>query len=295
MKLLFPTKNCSILCQGITSAAGAIHTEMSKAYGSQIVAGVSRDKGLTSFLGIPVFQTVKAAVRQTKPKMSVVFSTSQRAYADVEEAIKARIPIVVCTTEHVPFHDVLKMKALAEKYGVQLLGPSSQGIVAVDHYVAGTMPAHLIPKGHIGIVSRSSSLIYEAVQQLSSREMGISMCVALGAAPILGTSFVPVVESLLPDPKTKAILIIGKYNGLFEFELASYLKRKKPQKPILAYIPGRSIRPSHARCFLGADFLDPLQLIQKKETALKESGVLVIPTIDLIGPTLQEILKKTTK
>ena len=184
MMIQFPTKETPILCQGITSATGATHIERAIAYGSHIVSGISRDKSVTRFMDIPVYATVKEAVRKTKPKVSVVFSSPTRVYADTEEAIKAHIPLVICTTTHVPYHDVLRMRALAKKHHVYLIGPASPGIVVPEQVLAGNMPADLFPKGNIGIVSRSSSLTSESVQQLSGQKLGVSTCIGIGSGAL---------------------------------------------------------------------------------------------------------------
>ena len=198
-----PTQKTPILCQGITTEMGAVHVEQALAYGSHIVAGTSRDKSIKVYQDIPIFSSVKEAVRRTKPAISVVFSTPARALQDVEEAIKAKVPMVICTTEHVPLHDTLKMMDLAQKNKVTLIGPSSPGIVRVDECLVGSIPAHLFPKGSVGLIGRSSSLMYEAVQQLSEVGLGVSACVSLGASRLVGTSFVPVMEAFLKDKNTK--------------------------------------------------------------------------------------------
>ncbi len=283
MKIPLLNKDTRILCQGITSTVGAEHTELAIAFGANIVAGVSRDSKLTHFLDIPVFPTVRDAVRKTKPEVSVIFSSPIRAYADVEEAIKARIPLVVCTTEKVPFHDTLKMKALADKYHVCLIGPSAPGIVTPDGFLAGTIPGHLFPDGHVGIVSRSSSLTYEVVQQLATAGCGVSKCFAVGSTKIICTSFVPLVEHLLADKNTKNILLIGKALGPFEEELALYLKKKRVKKPIFAYLPGSSIRAEPKTSVLGDVQLPIAELIARKQAVLEKAGVTVITDLHKIG------------
>ncbi|MBR5130630.1 MAG: succinate--CoA ligase subunit alpha [Alphaproteobacteria bacterium] len=291
MKFVLPTDKTPILVQGITGSLGATHAEMAIVYGSNIVAGVAKEKGLKTFLNVPVFQTVREAVRKTKPVVSMVFSTPARALADVTEAAKEKIPLIVCTTEHVPLHDRLMMIEVAEKYGVRLLGPSSPGVVSVDKCLAGTMPAHLFPKGTIGIVSRSSSLTYEAVQQLSALNIGVSSCVALGTSTVLGTSFIPVVQSLLSDAKVKSILIIGDVNGRFEFELASWYKNQKKRKPIVVYISGKSFPKSKKLPLVGSSELTPAEKIIQKQQALEQVGAKVVYSPELIGKTVAMTIK----
>lgn len=292
MKFVLPTDKTPVLVQGITSSLGATHTEMAIVYGTNIVAGVAREKGLKTFLNVPVYQTVKEAVRKAKPQVSVIFSSPARALIEVTEAAKAKIPLIVCTVEHVPIHDRLLMKEVAEQYGVRLLGPSSPGLVSVDKCLAGTMPAHLFPKGHIGIVSRSSSLTYEAVQQLARYGLGVSACVSLGTSPILGTSFIPVVQSFLSDAKVKAILIIGELKGGLEFELATWYKGQKRRKPLIAYIAGKSFVRSKKMPMVGVNIVSPSDQVAEKQHALEQVGAVVVYSPEKIGENVFDVMKK---
>jgi succinyl-CoA synthetase alpha subunit len=280
----FPNKKTPILYQGITASSGAIHVEKAIFYGSNVVAGVSKDKSVTMFQNVPVFQTVKEAVRKTKPQISVIFSSPQRVLQDVEEAAKAKIPLIICPTNHVPYKDALLMKQLALKYKVQLIGPSAPGLVTVDQSVAGTVPAHLFTKGNVGIISRSSSLTYETVQQLAKFELGVSSCAAIGSAAIIGTGFIPVIEAFLKDAKTKAILIIGKSSGEFEYELAEFLKKKKTHKKIALYIPGRFLKKGET------EISDKKNDILSKEKALEKVGVHIIRSASEIGREMSDLM-----
>lgn len=284
----FPNKKTPILYQGITASSGAMHVEKAIFYGSNVVAGVSKDKSVTMFQNIPVFQTVKEAVKKTRPAISVIFSSPQRVLQDVKEAIKAKIPLIICPTNHVPYKDVLEMKQLALKYKVDLIGPSAPGLVTPDQSVAGTVPAHLFNKGEIGIVSRSSSLTYETVQQLAKFKLGVSSCAAIGSAVILGTGFVPIVDAFLKDNKTKAILIIGKASGEFEYELATYLKKKKTKKKIALYIPGSfSKRDDKTQVFQNKN-----DDILKKEKALEKVGVYILQSAGSIGEEMSKLMSE---
>ena len=286
----FPNKKTPILCQGITSISGSMHVEKAILYGSNIVAGVSKDKSVTNFQNIPVFQTVKEAVRKTHPEISVVFSSPARVLSDVEEAIKAKIPMVICPVNHVPYQDVLKMKKMAEKNNVHLIGPSAPGVVTTDECLAGTVPAHLFSKGEVGIVSRSSSLTYETVQQLSTFGLGVSACVAIGSAAIVGTSFIPVVDAFLSDSKTKAILIIGKAGGEFEYELAHFLSKKRVSKKIAVYIPGKSLKREEKTSVVGVEERE--DEIFEKEQLLEKVGVFVIRSASVVGKEMARLLKE---
>ena len=286
-----PTKKTPILCQGITTEMGAVHVEQALAYGSNIVAGTSRDKSIKMYQNIPIFSSVREAVRRTKPLISVVFSTPMRALQDVEEAIKAKIPMVICTTEHVPLHDILKMISLAQKNGVTLIGPSSPGIVRVGECLAGSIPAHLFPKGNVGIIGRSSSLIYEAVQQLSEVGLGISACVSLGASQLVGTSFVSIVEAFLKDKETKAILIIGQLTGDLEMELATFYQKVRRKKTMLVYIPGQTLSGALHIPLLGTEMANPQKIITEKRAALEKAKAIWISDPSLLGQSVLKVLK----
>lgn len=288
MTIKFPNKKTPILYQGITASSGSMHVEKAIFYGSNVVAGVSKDKSVSVFQNVPVFQTVKEAVRKTKPQISVIFSSPQRVLQDVEEAAKAKIPLIICPTNHVPYQDVLEMKQLALKYKVDLIGPSAPGLVTPDQSVAGTVPAHLFNKGSVGIISRSSSLTYETVQQLAKFNMGVSSCAAIGSASILGTGFIPIIDAFFKDNKTKVILIIGKSTGDFEYELADYLKKKKFHKKIALYIPGRFLKRDEKTKTI--HMTNPE--ISKKEKALEEVGVHIIRSAEKIGEKMSKLIGK---
>ncbi len=284
----FPNKKTPVLYQGITSTSATVHVEKALLYGTNIVAGVSKDKSVTMFQNIPVFQTVKEAVKKTKPSISVIFSSPQRVLQDFEEAAKAHIPVIICPVNHVPYQDVLKMKQLALKYKVQLIGPSAPGIVTVEECLAGTVPAHLFPKGNVGIVSRSSSLTYEAVQQLSKFNLGVSSCAAIGSAAIIGSSFIPFIDAFLKDAKTKAILIVGKINGEFEYELIQFLKKKKTRKKIAVYIPGKHLIQEQKTPVVGVKIDE--DALKHKEVLLEKAGVKIIYCATQIGFETMQML-----
>ena len=283
-----PTKETPILCQGITSNAGAVHTELALAYGSNIVAGISADKNIKQFLGVPVFKTVADAVRAKSPKVSVIFSTPVHALADVQEAVKAGIKMVVCITERVPMHDALTMKTLAKENDVCLLGPSSMGIGVMGQTVIGSVPLHLFQKGKIGLVGRSGSLMWEVAGQLAAFGLGVSHVISLGADHLIGTSFVPPVKALLADEKTQGILVVGQVHGELEYELARFYKRQKNKKPIWVYIPGRSLEKSEKRPLLGMQTVKFSDVIDRKKEVLLDAGVRWIDSPDMFGKALKK-------
>jgi len=285
-----PTKKTPILYQGITTEMGAVHVELALAYGSNIVAGISRDKSIKEYQGIPIFGSVREAVRKTHPMISVIFSTPARALQDVEEAIRAKIPTVICTTEHIPLHDILKMMILAQKNGVLLIGPSSPGIVRVGECLAGCIPAHLFPKGSVGLIGRSSSLMYEAVQQLAAQNLGVSTCVSLGASQLVGTSFKPILETLLADKETKAILLIGQLTGQLELEVAEIYHRTRRKKPLIVYIPGQTLSGSLHIPLLGTDSANPEKIIEQKRQLLEKAGCIWVYKVSDLGKAVADCL-----
>ncbi len=287
-----PTKETRILCQGITSRSGAVHSELALAYGSNIVAGTSVDRNVRKFLGVPVFRTVAEAVSKVNPEVSVIFSTPTRALADVTEAIRAGIKMIICGTEKVPMHDALKMKTLAQRAGVCLLGPSSMGIGVVDQTVVGSVPVQLFKRGKIGIVGRSSSLLWEAAGQIANSGLGISCCISLGADHLVGTSFVPPVAALLEDEKTQGILIVGQVHGQLEQELAAFYKKVPNKKKLWVYIPGRSLERSERRPLLGMQTVRFADIIDAKRKLLEEAGALWIDSPDAFGETIKKGKKK---
>lgn len=278
-----------ILVQGITTRLGAAFTELALAYGTRITAGISREKGLQEFLSIPLYKTVKEAAAKTGADVSIIFATVGRAPEETLAAIKEKIPLIICTTEHIPLQDVLMLKEAAHKAGVKLLGPSSAGLVIPPlHLVLGTIPAHLFPEGHIGIIARSSSLTYEVIQQLKIIEEGVSQCIMLGSLPILGADFVPAVKTLLADKRTERILLIGDISGSFEQAFAKFYAKHRKKKPIFAYIPGRFLPPPGRPPLLGSSPYDPPKIAQEKIKALKNAGVHVITSLSDIALKLIE-------
>ena len=289
----FPDQKTPILFQGITSAMGRYQTGLALNYGTNVVSGVSHE--MTGKLGsIPIYTNVPKAVRSTHPKISVVFSTPEKALGDVLEAIKAKIPLIICTTEHVPMHDALKMKLAAEKAKVTLLGPSSAGILNVGTCVMGTIPTSLFNKGDVAIVGRSSSLLFEAADQLSSFGLGISKCISLGADHLIGTSFVPVVEALNADKSTRAILVVGQVHGTLEQELAEFYQKRHPKKMFI-YIPGKALARSDKTPLLGMKSVLFSDVIEEKKKLLTKAKVVWIESPDKIGKTIFDILKGKTK
>ena len=287
---IFPSSKTPVLFQGITSEKGLEQLQKALDYGTNVVAGISQETHLKTLMGVPVFNKIKQAVQKYHPKISVIFSTPAHALDDVIQAANACIPLIICTTEHVPMHDSLKMQMIAQKNSVQLLGPSSNGILCVGQAITGTLPIHLFHKGNVAVVGRSSSLVYEAVFQLAEAGLGISKCITLGTDHLIGTTYVPVVRSLLKDSDTDAILIIGQVHGQLEQELAQFIKMQKKHKKMFAYIPGKSLNRSDKRPLLGMQSVLFSQVIEQKKVLFEKVGIHYIDHVDQIGKQIFQIL-----
>lgn len=272
---------------------GRLQTEKALAYGTNVVAGTGI-KVSGKLNGIPLYKTVAQAVRAKHPKVSVIFSTPQKALSDVLDAVKAKIPLIICTTEHVPMHDALKMKLAASKSKITLLGPSSAGILSVGEALSGTLPTPLFEKGGVAIIGRSASLMFEAVAQLHAYNLGVSHCISLGADHLIGTSFVPVLQALNADKATKAILVVGQVHGTLEQELADFYAKKHPKKMFI-YIPGKSLARSDKAPLLGMKSVLFADVIENKRHLLTKAKAIWIDTPDKIGKTVFDTLKGKKK
>lgn len=279
-----------VLCQGILSSEGLKHTEQAIAYGTHIVGGVGAGRLGGKVLGVPVYGSVKEAVRRLHPNATVIYSSPLQAGEDIVEAIEAKIPLIVCTTERVPVHDILRIKNLLKKSKCRLIGPAASGILTADQCKLGTMPAHLFTKGNVGIMSRSSSVMYEAIGQLAQKGIGISTCVALGAYPILGTNFNDILNMFLKDKQTDVILLIGEIGGNFEQLLAAHYQKQKKKKPLVSYVLGSFVPPKIYMGNIGAIVRVESESAEFKREALKKAGSLVVDSPVHIGDAIFKVL-----
>ncbi len=287
-------KDTRIICQGILTPEGLKHTEQALAYGTKIVGGVAKGKQGDQVFGIPLYNTVKEAVKAQHPDVSVVYEAPLQAAEEIMEAIDAGVPLIVCTTERVPVQDILKIKSSLKKSKCRLIGPASQGIITAGDCKVGTMPAHLFPKGNVGIVSRSSSVMYEALQQLRKKGLGVTTCVALGAYPILGTSYNEILDLFLKDKDTQAILLIGEIGGNFEQNLAKYYAKKRHKKPLISYIVGSFVPPKTYMGNIGAIIYQETETASYKKEALKKAGSIIVDSPVRIGDAVFKALMQET-
>lgn len=249
-------KNTKVICQGFTGGQGAFHSEQALAYGTQLVGGVSPNKGGTTHLGLPVFNTVREAVENTGATATVIYVPASFCKDAIIEAIDAGIQLIVCITEGIPTLDMLKVKQKLNETGVVMIGPNCPGVITPDECKIGIMPAHIHKKGKVGIVSRSGTLTYEAVKQTTDEGFGQSTCVGIGGDPIPGSSFIDILERFQQDPETEAIVMIGEIGGSAEEEAAIFIK-DNVTKPVVAYIAGitapKGKRMGHAGPLLAAE------------------------------------------
>jgi succinyl-CoA synthetase alpha subunit len=286
-------KNTRVVVQGITGKEGSFHALQCKAYGTQVVAGVTPGKGGQKVEDIPVFNTVESAVKETSANCSLIFVPPAFAADAIVEALDAGIELVVCITEGIPVRDMLKVKhyMLRNYPKAKLIGPNCPGVITPGEAKVGIMPGHIFKRGTIGIVSRSGTLTYEASHQLTRYGLGQSTAVGIGGDPVHGLSHKDVIAMFNEDPETEAILMIGEIGGTAEEEAAEYIKQFV-KKPVFAYIAGITAPPGRRMGHAGAIITGGKGTAQAKMSALRDAGVHVIENPAFIGKRVAEVLGK---
>ncbi len=278
-----------VLTQGITGATGQFHTRACKEYGTRMVAGVTPGKGGTDFEGIPIFDSVEQAVRETGANASVIYVPPPFAADAMMESAAAGVPLVICITEGVPVQDMMRVKRyLAERHTV-LVGPNCPGVITPGACKIGIMPGHIHRPGRIGVISRSGTLTYEAVDQLTRLGMGQSTCVGIGGDPIRGLNFVDVLARFNEDDETEAVVLIGEIGGSAEQEAAAWI-RAHMKKPVVGFIVGQTAPPGKRMGHAGAIISGGKGTAAEKVEALRDAGVRMAPTPADIGISMKEAL-----
>ena len=283
-------KNTKVICQGITGNQATLFTEDAIRSGTNMVAGVRPGKGGSKHLGLPVFDTVKEAKLATDADASVIFVPKANAADAIIEALEAEIKLIVCITEHIPVLDMIRVHKKLKATDSLLIGPNSPGVCTPGECRIGIMPNEIFKKGSIGIVSRASTLTYEAVAQTTNAGLGQSTCIGIGGDPVHGMSFVDCLEAFKQDDDTKAIMLIGEIGGTEEEQAAAYLKSTPYPKPVFAYIAGQyapvNTRMGHASAIINHG----LGTADSKKALLSESGVTVIDSSVNIGTEIKQAM-----
>lgn len=283
-------KDTKVICQGFTGTQGTFHSEQALAYGTKLVGGVSSNKGGTMHLGLPVFNTVRDAVQETGATASMIYVPAAFCKDAVLEAIDAGIQLIVCITEGIPTLDMLVIKQKLNETGIMMIGPNCPGVITPEECKIGIMPGNIHKKGKIGIVSRSGTLTYEAVKQITDEGFGQSTCVGIGGDPIPGSSFIDILKRFQEDPETEAIVMIGEIGGSAEEEAAAYINAHIT-KPMVAYIAGVTAPKGKRMGHAGAIISGGKGTAENKIAALKLAGVKTVTSLAEIGSALRELLK----
>lgn len=288
MSILIDT-NTRVVVQGITGSEGTFHTQRMLEYGTKVVAGVTPGKGGQTHLGVPVFDTVAEAVEKAGANAASIFVPPFFAADAIMEAADAGVQVVVCITEGIPTYDMIKAKQFLQGCSCALIGPNTPGIISPGKCKIGIMPGHIHTPGTVGIISRSGTLTYEAVQQVSQQGFGQSTAVGIGGDPIVGLKYIELLELFEKDPDTEAVILIGEIGGTAEEEAAEFIQDNFP-KPVLSFIAGQTAPPGRRMGHAGAIIAGGKGTAKEKMAALEKAGVRVAQSPADIGVKVKEAL-----
>ncbi|HCY10820.1 MAG: succinate--CoA ligase subunit alpha [Deltaproteobacteria bacterium GWC2_55_46] len=284
-------KDTKVICQGITGEQGTFHTRQMVAYGTKMVGGVTPGKGGTKVDDIPVFDTVDEAVKATEADASVIYVPAAFAGDAIMEAVDAGVELVICITEGIPVLDMVKVRRFMQGKRSRLVGPNCPGVITPGECKIGIMPGHIHKTGNIGVVSRSGTLTYEAVDQLTRLGLGQSTCVGIGGDPVNGTNFIDVIDLFQKDPGTSAIVMIGEIGGTAEEEAAEFI-RKNVTKPVVGYIAGATAPKGKRMGHAGAIISGGKGTAEEKFEAMQRAGIRITRSTAEIGRSMLEVLQK---
>jgi succinyl-CoA synthetase alpha subunit len=288
---VFINKDTKVIVQGITGSTALFHTKQMLEYGTKIVGGVTPGKGGTEVEGVPVFNTVQDAVQATGATASVIYVPAPFAADAIIEGVDAELDIVICITEHIPVMDMVKVKRYMEGKHTRLIGPNCPGVITTDECKIGIMPGYIHKKGHVGVVSRSGTLTYEAVHQLSEAGIGQTTAVGIGGDPVNGTNFIDVLKAFNEDEDTYAVIMIGEIGGTAEEEAAEWVKANMT-KPVVGFIGGQTAPPGKRMGHAGAIISGGKGTAAEKIKTMNECGIKVAETPSVMGETLISVLKE---
>lgn len=283
-------KNTRLVVQGFTGSEGSFHAGQMIEYGTNVVGGVTPGKGGQQHLGRPVFNTVAEAVEQTDANTSIIFVPPAFAGDAITEAAFAGIKVIICITEGIPVNDMIIAKQVVKNHGATLIGPNCPGVITPGEAKVGIMPGNIFTPGKVGLISRSGTLTYEAVDQLTKEGLGQSTAIGIGGDPVIGTTHLDAVKLLQEDPDTDSIVLIGEIGGTAEEEAAEYIK-EHVTKPVVAFIAGSTAPPGRRMGHAGAIISGGKGTAQEKKKALADAGITVVESPAEIGITLKKLLQ----
>ncbi|MDO4204399.1 MAG: succinate--CoA ligase subunit alpha [Selenomonadaceae bacterium] len=288
---IFVNKDSRVLIQGITGKQATFHTKISMDYGTNVVAGVKAGRAGEKVLGVPVFDCVSDAVKETGANVGMLYVPARFAADAIMEGVDAGLDFICCITEHIPVQDMIKVRRYMEGKKTKLLGPNCPGIITVDQCRLGLLPTHIFKKGHVGVISRSGTLTYEVAYQLTLAGIGQTTAIGIGGDPVKGLDFIEVLDNFNKDPETEAVLMIGEIGGTAEEDAAKWIQANM-KKPVVGFIAGRQAPPGKRMGHAGAIIAGGKGTAADKIKAMNAAGIQVADTVADMGELAVKVLKE---